>query len=58
MRLSRALFSRWLMYITPCDSQKTVALTFQADRKVFAIFKADLLGEVYCFDCTLAFDVC
>lgn len=46
------------MYITSCDSQKTVAFTFQADRKVFAIFKADLLGEVYYFDCTLAFDVC
>ena len=38
---------------TPCESQKTVAITFPADRTVFAFFEARSPSEVHCFDCSL-----
>ena len=39
--------------ITPCESQKTVAINFPADGTVFAFFGADLVGEIHCFNCCL-----
>lgn len=35
--------------ITPCESQKTAAITFPADKAVFAYFGAHSSGELHCF---------
>ena len=36
----------------PCESQKTVAMTFPADGTVFDYFGARSPHEVHCFDCS------
>lgn len=45
--------SSWCMLIRLCEAQKTVAISFPADGKVFVFFEAGLPEEMPCFECSL-----